>query len=186
MNAPATSCVRHAGREIDRTDGFFLVFDRPYDAVLYALDYHQSLEVISGEVNYEVTARIAIHFGEVYEWDNIPEDVMRGAKPLEIEGFAKSVAARLMSLAGSRQTLLTREAYDLAYRSAKGEAGAERLEWRHHGPYNLWGVDELVEVFEVGLADLSPLKPPADSEKGVASDRPDDASTNRSLETRSS
>ena len=31
----------HSGREIDRTDGFFLLFDDATAAALYALDYHQ-------------------------------------------------------------------------------------------------------------------------------------------------
>src|SRR5947207_812603 len=30
---------RHGGREMDKTDGFLLLFERPIDAVAYALDY---------------------------------------------------------------------------------------------------------------------------------------------------
>ena len=39
--------------------------------------------------------------------ENAPEDVARGAKPVEVEGLAKPLAARVMSLARGGQTLLT-------------------------------------------------------------------------------
>ena len=35
--------AQHRGREIDRTDGFFLLFEEPLDAARYALGYHQTV-----------------------------------------------------------------------------------------------------------------------------------------------
>jgi WD40 repeat protein/class 3 adenylate cyclase len=155
----------HDGVEIDKTDGFLLLFERPLDAVLYALAYHQDLQGLSAEVEAELASRVGIHLGEVYLRRNPDEHIARGAKPIEVEGLAKAIAARLMSVAGSGQTLLTRGAFDLARRAAVGEIAGESLEWLAHGRYLLKGVDEPVDLFEVGRPDMAPLTAPADSDK---------------------
>ncbi len=154
------------GREIDKTDGFLFLFSRPLDAIRYALAYHRALASLSEDVGIELAARAGIHLGEVYVYENSPEDVARGAKPLEVEGLAKPMAARLMSLAQGRQTLLTRGTYDLARRAAVN-AGEDtsQLEWRSHGPYTFKGVADPIDVFEVGVSGLSPLTPPPGSAK---------------------
>lgn len=162
---------RFKGLEIDKTDGFLLLFERPFDAVGYALAYHRALVELSHELSgpaaeVRLAARAGIHLGEVMLRRNRPDDVARGAKPLEVEGIAKPMAARFMSLAGARQTLLTRSAFDLARRSALDEERwDESLTWLAHGEYLLKGVDDPVEVFEVGIEGFAPLLPPADSEK---------------------
>ncbi len=155
----------HGGREIDKTDGFLLLFERPVTAVHYALAYHRALARLSEERGVELTARVGIHLGEVVLAENPPEDVARGAKPLEVEGLAKPTAARLMSLAKGRQTLLTRGAFDLARRGAVGAGDAAELRWLAHGAYLLKGVDEPVRVYEVGVEGMAPLVPPEDSAK---------------------
>jgi len=156
----------HNGLEIDKTDGFLLPFDRPVDGVHYAVAYHRALAELSRKLSVKITSRVGIHLGEVYLRENPAEDVARGAKPIEVEGLAKPMAARLMSLAGSSQTLLTRAAFDVARRAAVGEtsSGGE-LQWVAHGSYVFKGVDEPIAVFEVGIDGLSPLKPPPDSDK---------------------
>ncbi|MGD2116546.1 MAG: protein kinase, partial [Acidobacteriota bacterium] len=158
------------GREIDKTDGFLILFDRAVDAVRFALGYHGRLAELSGAEGVELTARVGIHLGEVYERHNPPEDVARGAKPVEVEGFAKPVAARVMALAEARQTLLTRAAFDLARQGAASEPirvdGMKgRLRWLAHGPYRLKGVDEPVEIFEVGVTGFAPLLVPKSTAK---------------------
>ena len=55
----------YGGREIDRTDGFLLLFDRPIDAVRYALDFHRELAGLSRDEATLLRARIGIHLGEV-------------------------------------------------------------------------------------------------------------------------
>jgi class 3 adenylate cyclase len=154
------------GREIDKTDGFLLLFDRPINAVHFAAGYQAVLQDLSADAGVELSARVGIHLGEVVIRENPAADVARGAKPLEVEGLAKVIAARLMSLAQGRQTLLTRAAYDVAHRSTVG--GAENgtpLEWRAHGAYRFKGVTEPVEVFEVGVPGTALLAAPVDSEK---------------------
>ena len=158
--------ARHDGREIDKTDGFLLLFDRPFEAVRYALAYHRALAGLAAEAGVELASRVGIHLGEVFLRENRPEDVARGAKPLEVEGLAKPTAARLMSLAAGRQTLLTRGAFDLAHRAAVGaEAPSGDLRWLAHGAYRFQGVEQPIQVFEVGVEGAAPLAPPRDSAK---------------------
>lgn len=158
--------ARHRGLEIDKTDGFLLLFERPLDAVAYALEYHQALATLGAECGIPLSARAGLHLGEVYLRENTPGDVARGAKPLDVEGLAKPFAARLMSLAQGGQTLLSRAAFDVARRAAVGvELGVPDVRWMAHGAYLLKGVDEPTDVFEVGDATRAPLAPPPDSEK---------------------
>ncbi len=149
----------HDGREIDKTDGFLLLFDRPWNAVAYALAYHQALQAL------ELEARVGIHLGEVVLHHNSDDDVQRGAKPIEVEGLAKPTAARLMSLAMGGQTLLTRAAYEVARRSSTGGQDGDDLQWPSHGRYRFQGIAGEVEVFEVGSPDTAPLIRPSGSDK---------------------
>jgi class 3 adenylate cyclase/tetratricopeptide (TPR) repeat protein len=154
------------GQEIDKTDGFLLLFDRPINAVKYALAYHRALSELSAELDVRLESRVGIHFGEVFLRRNPSEAVARGAKPIEVEGLAKPVAARLMSLAQGRQTLLTRAVFDLARRSAVSDMDASQdLTWKEHGRYHAKGVDEAIEVYEVGVANFAPLSAPMSSAK---------------------
>ncbi|HYN23049.1 MAG TPA: tetratricopeptide repeat protein [Thermoanaerobaculia bacterium] len=154
------------GREIDKSDGFLLLFDRPIQAVTYALAYHESLARLGERTGLPLEARAGIHLGEVFLRENSAVEVAQGAKPLEVEGLAKHTVARVCGLAQGRQTLLTHAAFDLARRASVGETMAARQpRWLAHGPYLLQGIDEPVEVFEVGLAGSAPLAAPQDSPK---------------------
>ncbi len=62
----------HEGREIDKTDGFLLLFERPLDAVRYALEYHAALRRLSKEEGRRVEARVGVHLGEVVLHANHP------------------------------------------------------------------------------------------------------------------
>jgi class 3 adenylate cyclase len=93
--------ARHQGREIDRTDGFFLLFDAALDALRYALDYHDAIAALA------LRARVGLHVGPVTLRENSAEDIARGAKRVEVEGLAKPFAARVMALAAGGQTLLS-------------------------------------------------------------------------------
>ena len=158
--------IRFNGTEIDKTDGFLFLFERPIDAVRYALAYHTALAGLESEVDASISARAGIHLGEVVLRTNLPEDVALGAKPVEVDGLAKHTAARAMSLAGAKQTLLTRAAFDLARRASVGEIALDKeLQWLVHERYRFKGVSEPIEIFEVGMAGFAPLTAPADSEK---------------------
>ncbi|MFN7975108.1 MAG: protein kinase [Acidobacteriota bacterium] len=157
---------KNGGREIDKTDGFLFLFDRPVDATRYALAYHQALDELGRGLGVSLAARAGIHLGEVVLRENPAADVAHGAKPLEVEGIAKPMAARVMSLAGGRQTLMSRAAFDMARRAFVGsESSQPDIQWLAHGPYVMKGVDDPVEIGEVGLTGFAPLSPPKDSEK---------------------
>ncbi|HWM90178.1 MAG TPA: tetratricopeptide repeat protein [Thermoanaerobaculia bacterium] len=159
---------RFEGREIDKTDGFLLLFPRPIQAVSYALAYHREVADLGERLRVRLGARAGIHLGEVFVRENAPEEIAQGAKPLEVEGLAKHTVARLASLAGPRQTLLTHAAFDLARRSAAGDlsgASGARPHWLAHGPYLFQGIGEPAEVFEVGMPGFAPLGAPSDTAK---------------------
>lgn len=158
--------LQHHGAEIDKTDGFLLIFDRPIDAVWYCLALHDRLAELSEQYKVKLAARSGIHLGEIVLRRNPPEHVARGAKPLEVEGLAKAVAARIMALALGTQTLMTRAAFDLARRAAadKRESTLD-LKWISHGAYRFKGIDEIQSVCEVGRNGRSPLVAPPSSDK---------------------
>ena len=153
------------GREIDKSDGFLLLFERPIEAVRFALAYQLRLSELGAESNAVLASRVGIHLGEVVLRENTAADVGRGAKPLEVEGLAKATAARVMSLAGQGRILMTRTAYDFARRGSVGTAPEVALRWAVHGLYHVAGVDEPVEVCEVAAAGADALAPPPSSEK---------------------
>ena len=161
-----TLADRYGGREIDKTDGFMMMFDRPVQAVAYALEYQRSLKQLNAIEHANLSSRVGIHVGDVVVWDNSAEDIARGAKPVEVEGLVKPITSRLMSLALPGQILLSNIAYDLAHR-AQGELGDQLtdIRWRTHGRYRLRGVPDPVAVFEVGEEGLAPLKAPPWSSK---------------------
>ena len=49
----------HAGQEVDRSDGFFLIFDDVADAARFSLAYHRQIAELG------LTARVGLHHAEV-------------------------------------------------------------------------------------------------------------------------
>lgn len=154
------------GRLIDRSDGLLLLFERPIDGLGFALDYLLGLRDIGRLRELDLKARAGLHVGEVLTWRNSDEAVRLGAKPLEVEGLAKPMAARLMSIARPGQILLSAVAEPLVHRAVRdiGERG-QSLVWKSHGRWRFKGVTERQEIFEVGEPGLVPLKRPIESPK---------------------
>jgi predicted ATPase/class 3 adenylate cyclase len=140
------------GREIDKTDGMLLLFDSCQDALGYAMAYHAALR----ELPRPVAARVGLHVGPVILRENAAEDIARGAKPLEVDGLAKPIAARVMALARGGQTLLS-----AAAREALGNGAHNVVSLGH---WRIKGVAEPIELFGIAGAD-GPFVPPADGEK---------------------
>lgn len=149
------------GLEIDRTDGFLLLFDTAADALGYALAYHRAL----AKLDAPLRARAGLHVGPVILRRNEAADVARGAKPLEVEGLAKPTAARVMSVALGGQTLLTAPARDAL--------GPTTARLQSHGYWRMKGVAEPIELIEAG-DDGAPFTPPPDGAKVYRVVRQDD------------
>jgi len=143
---------RWRGREIDKTDGMLLLFDAVGDAVGYALAYHQALR----DRGLGIRARAGIHLGPVTLRANPAEDVARGAKPIEVDGIALPMVARIMSIAGGSQTLLSEE--------ARRGLGALPLRVQSHGHWLLHGIAQPIELFEIADDD-APFTAPPDGAK---------------------
>lgn len=146
----------HDGVEIDKTDGFLLLFRDPARALAYAGAYHHALAAVSARLDVRLLARAGLHVGEVVLRTNAPEDIARGAKPLEVEGLAKPFAARVMSVATAGQTLLSSAARDTL-------TGRD-LAFVSHGHWRMKGVSEPVELVEARTPG-APMQPPPDGAK---------------------
>jgi class 3 adenylate cyclase len=147
------------GLEIDKTDGFLLLFDRPVDAVIFALGLHADLADLSAEFGLALKVRCGIHFGEVLLRRNAPEAVERGAKPIEVEGIAKPITARIMALGRGGQILCSRAAWDLAERSKTEAPELRGTGWTLHGSYRLKGIREPMQLAEISAVGQTPAAP---------------------------
>ena len=108
-----------------------------------------------------LAARAGLHVGPVVLRQASADDIALGAKPVEVEGLAKPLAARVMAMARGGQTLLS-----AAARQALEGAGLDPgTQIRSHGHYRLKGIDEPVEVFELGAVPQCSFTPPADADK---------------------
>lgn len=158
---------RWSGRLIDRSDGMLLVFERPLHAIGFALDYMTGLDELGRARQLTLKARAGLHVGEVLLWENSQQAIDIGAKPLEVEGLAKPMAARLMTMARPGQVLVSPVAEALARRASKEELGNlhDRLLWKSHGRWQFKGVPNPLEVFEVGEAGKAPMRRPMVGQK---------------------
>ena len=143
----------HHGREVDRSDGFFLLFRHEADAVRFAAAYHRLLAELG------LAARVGLHRGPVRLRHNPPGAVRRGAKPIEVDGLAKPLAARIMALAEGGSTLLSAETADRLDAAALQGQVLHRL-----GHYRLKGIAEPVEIAAVAAPGAA-CPPPPDGEK---------------------
>lgn len=149
---------RFSGREIDRSDGFLLSFERTIDAVNFALHYQATVPA-----KIRLQTRIGIHVGIVAEVQQHELDVIVGAKQIELEGIAKNIAARAMSLSGPGQVLLT----EAAFKEVSGRTNAHTPKHTRYalaGLYRFQGVREPITIYCVGITTAS-LQPPQGSDK---------------------
>lgn len=143
------------GREVGRSDGFLILFKNCKSAIGFAMAYHAML----AELPIPLTARVGFHWGTVVLRANLATDVSAGATPFEVDGVALPTAARVMSVANGGQTLFSRPAADLL----RYELDATQRV-HSHGHWRLKGLDEPLELFEIGAAEGA-LSPPAGSSK---------------------
>lgn len=157
--------ARHGGREIDKTDGFLVLFERPVEAVAFALAYQRALHQLGEASHQTLRARVGIHVGEVVVWENTQADIAGGAKRVDVEGLAKPVVSRLMSLALPGQIVLSGIAFSLAQRAERELDPGAGLRWLTHGRYRFKGVAAPMLVHEVGEPGFAPLQAPPNNAK---------------------
>ena len=151
---------RHGGQEEQQTgDGFLALFENSCDAVRTAVEFIAALRQADRK-NF-LRARIGIHQGEVF-WIKDAHSP-NGRKAV---GLATDTAARIMDLAREDQILVSRAPFDSARQHLGVRLDEHDLAWRAHGPYRFAGIDEAVDVHEVGIRGISPLEVPPDSAKG--------------------
>jgi serine/threonine protein kinase/WD40 repeat protein len=134
-------------------------FGRPSEAVQVALRMVSE----SG-----VPCRLGLHLGEVIE----PEQ----AEPLRRYGVHLETGVRLMQLAEPGHILMSRGVFDSARVVVKGGevAGLGALSWVSHGPYEFTGMEEPLEVCEVGFAGRGVLSAPRTTERAKRQVRPEE------------
>jgi serine/threonine protein kinase/class 3 adenylate cyclase len=150
-------------KEIDTAgDSFFIVFVKPSDAVKFALMMQAAVRNLAAQIQQPLADRIGIHAGEVFL-----EDREGSRKPLDLFGIQVDCGARVMSLAEPNQVFMTRFVFDNARQLLRGEELPDvgPLSWLSHGPYLLKGIEEPLEICEVGETGIAPLHTPPDSEK---------------------
>jgi WD40 repeat protein/class 3 adenylate cyclase len=151
------------GEEIETAgDSFFIVFTNPSDAVKFSLFAQARLRALAAETSRPIFDRIGIHVGEV-----LVEDNGGRGRAEALYGIQVDTCARVQSLAEGDQILLTRFAFDEARRSLSFDEhqGIDPLSWLNHGPYVLKGVDEPLDICEVGEVGKAKLGRPLDTEK---------------------
>lgn len=151
-------CIKYGGREIDRSDGFLMSFERAVDAVNFALSYQNGIPIKT-----RLNTRIGIHWGKIIEvtQDELWQAV--GAKSVELEGLAKNVAARTMSLCEAGQVLLTYEAMQVV-KNRVNALTPKNTRYACVGMYKFKGVAEPRQIYAVGTS-IESLQPPQGNEK---------------------
>ncbi len=153
-----TLATTPSGEEVSTAgDSFFLVFQAPSDAVRFALVLQARLRGGPGQ-GVLMHDRIGIHAGEVF----VTQDAS-GGRARDYYGLHVDLCARVMSLGYGDQILITRFAAENARAALRDHQlpGVKALRWVNHGHYVLKGVDEPVEVFEVGENGAAPMFSPS-------------------------
>lgn len=149
---------KFGGREIDRSDGFMLSFEYIVDAVNFALWYQRTIPPKT-----KLNTRIGIHWGTVVEVQQDELYTLANAKTIELEGIAKNVTARTMSVCGAGQVLLTKDAFKQV-RNRTNRFTPSSTRYACVGLYRFKGVREPMELYAVGES-IESLQPPPSSDK---------------------
>ena len=149
---------KYDGREIDRSDGFLCSFDRPVDALNFALHYQRHVPLKT-----TLKCRIGIHWGTIIEVIQDDVYVGAGAKRVELEGISKNIAARTMSICGPGQVLLTKEAVQVV-RQRTNKYTPHNTFYACAGLYLFKGVKTAQEIYMVA-ENVEYLVPPEGSDK---------------------
>ncbi|MCA9449653.1 MAG: hypothetical protein KC931_21210, partial [Candidatus Omnitrophica bacterium] len=157
--------------EVHTGDGFFATFDRPSEAAKFAVAFQLGLSTL--DLPEPMETRIGIHMGEIVQ---VTGETREGPQT-KLSGLAVDIASRVMRMAQGKQILLTRGVFDASRQLDHDRINDLNLLWLAHGAYFLKGIDERVDIFELGIPNFSPLARPEDSEKARSATRAGDEIT---------
>ena len=149
---------RFEGREIDRSDGFMLSFESAVNALNFALWYQTTVPPKT-----LLKCRVGIHWGAVAEVTQEDRFTLVGAKGVELEGVAKNIAARTMSICRAGQVLLTHEAYKVI-QGRINRYTPQGARFALVGLYRFKGVKDPVRLYAAGV-EIKDLQPPKGNSK---------------------
>ncbi len=153
--------TRFESLEIRLEETLLLLFERPIDAVRYAQAYFDALAGLTAPEGGPVRARAGIHLGEIFLRRSTPEEISKGANPVEVEGRAELLTYQVMSLGRPGEILLSQGVFELARRAVMGDKSLDHgLRWEAHGRYRFAELGETVQIFEVGREGSQSLGPP--------------------------
>jgi serine/threonine protein kinase/class 3 adenylate cyclase/predicted esterase len=138
-------------------DGCFLTFETPSAAVRFALN----LQKVHGTETELPKVYVGIHMGEVVEKTG---PVGEGGPPL-VEGLTVDIASRIQSLALPGQILMSGAVFNSARPRFNVQEIDAPISWQAHGAYLFKDLDEHIQIGEVGITGVSPLKAPVGSKK---------------------
>lgn len=151
----------YGGQFIDASDGMLCYFASVGDAIAFGFAYKKKLR----QKKFPFRSRLGIHWADMIITKTNQKLVKGGAKRMNIEGIGKNVCARIMSICGPEQILLSYSAH-LQFK--------KRLSHHPHIPkktmivlvglYQFKGVSNPEQVYAVGLTEAQ-LQPPPDGEK---------------------
>lgn len=136
-------------------DAVMAVFSEPSVAVERALQIQQRIDEFNDSQHEFVPmkVRIGLHMGQVSIGNSLQADVF---------GRHVNRASRVESLADGGQIYLSYSVFD----SAKGWlASHDNLIWKNHGKYQLKGIEEAIEIYEVIEREKGVPKPPLHGQK---------------------
>lgn len=141
----------HQGLELEKTDGFLLLFNRPIHAVAYAIAYHQALYDISAEFDMELRSRVGIRTCELPDYDS------NEANRHQVDRKLKGQTDELMSLSAPNQTLVTQSVLELSLASKNWDSN---WKWVQHGIRTVTGWPCPIALSEIGLPGKAPFSVP--------------------------
>lgn len=154
------------GIEIQSNGRFTVAFERPIDAVTFALQLQETMRHVGTELGVDLYPRMAAHVGEFGVSESLPEEVAKGAPPVKVEGEGSNIPSVLRRLAVGRQIVLTRQAYDQARaKAARNPNIPAGTQWVRHGTYRMEEIGGKIEICEVGRPGFAPLQSPVELRK---------------------
>lgn len=151
--------IRFSGQEIDRSDGFLIYFETIQDAVNFGLYYQMNVPDRT-----KLACRIGIHWSKIIIVHQDMKYIQGGAKRLELEGVGKNITARIMSICGKGQVLLSKDAMDEFKKQGVNSFTPKSTKHLFVGAYQFKGLKQYIGVYALGM-DKDDLKTPPDNDK---------------------